>query len=73
MFDLINIVSAHANDQDWSSMMQNYGGHMGMMNYMFSMGGAWGWTAMIFGWIFGILVLLALILLIVWLIKQIQK
>ncbi len=44
-----------------------------MMNYMWGMGAGWGWTAMIFGWLFGLLSLVALILLIIWLIKQIQK
>ena len=76
MFNLINIASAHMADGDidkWQTMMGQYGGNMGMMNYMFGMGQGWGWTAMIFGWIFGILVLVALILFIMWLIKQIQK
>lgn len=45
----------------------------GMMNYMWGMGGAWGYLAMIFGWLFSLLVLVALVLLIIWLIKQIQK
>ena len=35
--------------------------------------GSYGYSGMFFGWIFGILVLVALMLLIVWLIKQIQK
>lgn len=44
-----------------------------MMDNMWGMGSGWGWTAMIFGGLFWILVLVALILLIVWLLKQIQK
>lgn len=42
-------------------------GMMGGMMY-----GAYGGTGMIFSWLFGILVLFALVLLIIWLIKQIQ-
>lgn len=68
MFNLIKIASAHAGDQDWSNMM---GGNM--MNMMWGFGSGWGWTTMIFMWLFWILILVALILLIVWLIKQIQK
>ncbi len=45
----------------WGDMV-NFGG---MMN--------WGWPMMVFGWAFGILVLILLVLLIMWLIKQIQK
>ncbi len=37
------------------------------------MGGSWGYGGMIFGWLFSALFLVALVLLIVWLIKQIQK
>jgi len=44
-----------------------------MMDYMWSLGGGWGWTGMIFMWLFGLLSLVALILLIIWLAKQIQK
>lgn len=53
---------------NWSNMM---GGNM--MSYMWGLGGGWGWTSMIFMWLFWILILVALILLIVYLIKQIQK
>ena len=55
----LSFVVAHTGEDDF--------GHHSMM------GGMYGGTGMFFGWIFGILVLLALILLIVWLIKQIQK
>ncbi len=44
-----------------------------MMGYMWGLSGVWGWTAMIFMWLFWILILVALILFIIWLIKQIQK
>lgn len=37
------------------------------------MGGAYGYGGMIFGWLFGALVVVALVLLIIWLVKQIQK
>lgn len=46
-------------------------GYCGMMGGM--MTGIYGYGGMAFGWLFGILVLVALVLLIVWLIKQIQK
>lgn len=42
----------------------------GMMGMMY---GSYGLGMMIFSWLFGILVAVALILFIVWLIKQIQK
>ena len=46
----------------------------GMISGMFGMmGGSWGMGGMFFSWIIGLLVIVALILLIVWLIKQIQK
>jgi uncharacterized membrane protein len=41
------------------------------MNY--AMNGNYGIFPMLFGWVFGILVLVALVLFIVWLIKQIQR
>ncbi len=37
------------------------------------MGGASGYGGIIFGWAFGVLMLVALVLLIVWLAKMIQK
>lgn len=39
-----------------------------MMSGTYGFGGMW-----LFGWIFSILVLVALVLLIIWLVKQIQK
>ena len=42
-------------------------GMMGMMS------GTYSWGMGIFGWLFSSLILIALVLLIVWLIKQIQK
>lgn len=80
MLNLIGIAKAiteeehlahHAQDKvanatnDMSSMM---GGNMTSM-----MGGSWGWPMMIFGWVVGILTIVLLVLLIMWLIKQIQK
>ncbi len=59
---LISFVSAHTGDD-------NYGHHM--MGNVIGMNGMWGMG--IFGWIFAILILVALVLLIVWLVKQIQK
>ncbi len=45
-------------------------GYTGMMGMMY---GSYGSGMMFFGWIYGILLLAALILLLVWLYKQIQK
>jgi uncharacterized membrane protein len=58
---LISFVSAHTGDDDFGHHMM--GGVVGT--------GMWGMG--IFGWIFMILIIVALILLIIWLIKQIQK
>jgi len=58
---LTSFISAHTGDDDFGHHM--IGGVIGT--------GMWGMW--IFGWIFGILVIVALTLLIVWLIKQIQK
>ena len=44
-----------------------------MMEQMWGFGSGWGWTSMIFMGIFWTLVLIALVLFIVWLLKQIQK
>ncbi len=55
----ISFVSAHAGED-----------HSGMMGGMY---GVYSGTEIFFGWLFGILVLVALVLLIVWLIKQIQS
>ena len=45
-------------------------GFGGMMNMMY---GTYGSGMMFFGWIYGILILVALILFIAWLVKQLQK
>ncbi|MBS3086092.1 hypothetical protein J4422_00120 [Candidatus Pacearchaeota archaeon] len=47
-----------------------YGGYGGMMGYnnMMNWGGMW-----VFGWLFMTLVVIALVLFIAWLVKQIQK
>jgi len=47
-----------------------FGGYGGMMNMMY---GDYGSGMMFFGWLYGILILIALVLFIVWLAKQIQK
>ena len=46
------------------------GGYGGMMGMMY---GTYGSGMMFFGWLYGILILIALVLFIVWLAKQIQK
>lgn len=51
----------------------NVGNGCGMSGMYGMMGGSYGYGGMFFGWVFTILVIVALILLIVWLIKQIQK
>lgn len=45
-------------------------GGYGMMSMMY---GSYGSGMMFFGWIFGALTLVALVLFIIWLVKQIQK
>ena len=50
--------------------MIGFGGMGGMMGMMYS---SFGTGMMLFGWLFSILVFIALILFIVWLMKQIQK
>ena len=47
-----------------------FGGYGGMMDMMY---GGFGSGMMLFGWLYGILILVALVLLIAWLVKQIQK
>jgi uncharacterized membrane protein len=47
-----------------------YGGYRGMMGMMY---GVYGGGMMFFGWIYGTLILIALVFLIVWLFQQIQK
>jgi len=47
-----------------------FGGYGGMMPMMY---GSYGGGMMFFGWLYGVLILVALVLLIVWLGKQIQK
>lgn len=56
---LVSFVSAHVGEDDYS--------HHSMM------GGSWGWGMGFFGWIFMILVIVALVLFIIWLAKQIQE
>ncbi len=57
----LGLVSAHTGD--------DYYGHHMMGNVVGT--GMWGMG--IFGWLFMILIIVALILLIIWLLKQIQK
>ena len=47
-----------------------YGGYGGMMSMMY---GDFGGGMMFFGWLYGVLILVALVLFIVWLVKQVQK
>ena len=59
---LAGFVSAHTGEDDFS-----HHGMFGMMSGSYGMG--WG----LFGWVFNLLILTALVLLIVWLIKKIQE
>jgi hypothetical protein len=56
------LVSAHMGDYD------NYYSGMGSMMY-----GSYGYGGMIFAWLTGVLFIAVLVLLIIWLIKQIEK
>ena len=47
-----------------------YEGYGGMMNMMY---GSYGSGMMYFGWIYSFLILVALVLLVAWLVKEIQK
>lgn len=58
ILSMISLVSADAGD-----------GYYGMMGGM--MGSGWGYGMMGFGWLISVLVIVVLVLLIVWLIKQI--
>jgi len=51
----------------FGTMNYGYGGMMGMMY------GNYGGGMMLFGWLFGVLILIVLVLLIVWLLQQIQN
>lgn len=53
--------------------MMGFGGTYGYSGMMGMMYGTYGTGMMFFGWLFGILVLVALVLLITWLFQQIQK
>ena len=48
----------------------NSDGYTGMMGMMY---GSYGWGMMFFGWAFILLVSVALVLLIIWLLKQINR
>ena len=58
IFSLVSLVSSHTGDDEI--------GHHSMM-------GSYGTSGMLFGWLFMLLVIVALVLLVIWLIKQIQK
>jgi len=58
----VSFASAHTGDDDF--------GHHMMGNVVYGTG-MWGMG--IFGWLFMILIIVALVLLIIWFIKQIQK
>lgn len=64
LVSLISFVSANADD----------GNEYGMMDEMYHMmSGSWGYSGMFFGWFVTLLVIVVWVLLIIWLIKQIQK
>ena len=65
----LSFVSAHTGE-DLGEHHEGCGMMGGMMG---GMSGVYGYGGMFFGWIFGLLVLVALVLLIMWLVKQIQK
>jgi uncharacterized membrane protein len=58
----IGLVSAHGESE------VNYDGHHGMMSGFYGMYGMG-----VFGWIFMLLVFIALVLFIVWLVRQLQE
>ncbi|MEX0920090.1 MAG: hypothetical protein WDZ69_00735 [Candidatus Pacearchaeota archaeon] len=60
LFSLIGFVSAHAGDDSYS-------------HHDYMMGSWYGTGTWLFSWVFMILAIVALVLLIVWLIKQIKK
>ena len=62
LISLTSFASAHTGDDDF--------GHHMMGNVVYGTG---MWSMGIFGWLFMILIIIALVLLIMWLIKQIQK
>ena len=64
LMSLLLLILPFVSAQTYDCPMSGYGGMM----Y-----GAYGSSAMIFGWIIGLLVTVALVLFIVWLVKQIQK
>ena len=66
LLSLVTTILAHTGEDEG---LHHQG--CGMMGGM--MTGIYGYGGMLFGWLFGLLILVALILLIVWLIKQIQK
>ncbi len=73
MINLISYALAHEvveGNNDTHMMGENM---MDMMSSMWGAGTSWGWVAFVFFSLFWILVLVALILLIVYLIKRIQK
>ena len=63
LLSLVTTVLAHTGEDEFA--------HHSMMESM--MYGGYGYSGMFFGWVFGILVLVALVLLIFWLIKKILK
>jgi hypothetical protein len=69
LFSLLNLVAAHTGE-DEGLHHEGCGMAGGMMG---GMTGAYGISGMFFGWLIGILFIVALVLLIVWLVKQIQK
>ncbi len=54
----------------FSGLWNGFFGYNGMMGMMY---GAYGIPMLFFGWIFGVLIVVALALLVVWLAKKIEK
>jgi uncharacterized membrane protein len=67
LFSLVSLVAAHEGDDVYAHHCGMFTGMGGMMY------GTYGSGMMTFGWLYSVLILVALILLIVWLVKQIQK
>ena len=64
LVSIVSLVSAHPEEETGYNMMD---GMYGMMS------GSYGYGGLFFGWLSGLLITVVLLLLIIWLIKQIQK
>jgi len=65
LLSIVSLVSAHTDEEEIGHHMMD--GMYGMMS------GSYGYGEMFFGWLTGLLITVVLVLLIIWLIKQIQK